>query len=187
MPVVGKTAAEIAARAATFRRLAQIQLEHPDFAALNISFRPETANILAECYFALSEAYKIERLPPGSRTNWIKAAALVAATVCAVNPLRPAGRSDSLEWLYINPQFALLCAYGHARSVFLPDRFDEKRRFYQSFQNVVLPSLAPIIAEGNASNGVFKSTWKITLSDSEKSYLDLLVSSFVLLDESGRV
>ena len=45
MPVVGKTADEIAARAETFRFLAEIQLQQDDFKGLNISFSPESATI----------------------------------------------------------------------------------------------------------------------------------------------
>jgi hypothetical protein len=99
LAVVGKTAEEIAARAETFRQLAETQLQQEDFKSLNIAFRAELAVILAESYFALSEAYKRKRLHRDSRTEWSKAAALVAATVSVINPLRPSGRADNLTWL----------------------------------------------------------------------------------------
>jgi hypothetical protein len=186
LPVVGKTAEEIATRANTFRKLAAIQSLQPDFAALNVAFRPETANILSEGYFALSEGYKRKRLISGSRTEWTKAAALVAATVSVVNPFRPGGRVDDPTWLYINPAFSMLCAYGHAQNIFFARPFDERRRFYQSLQSVRLPCLDPIISEGNVSNGNFTSCWNINVSDAEMSILDALVSLFGIYQQIPR-
>jgi hypothetical protein len=181
LPVVGKTAEEIAARATTFRTLAEIQLRQPDFAALNIACRPRIENVLAEAYFALSEAYKRVRLHGASRTEWVKAGALVAATVSVVNPLRPAGRADQIEWLYVNPAFGMLCAYGHAQNVFAAQEFDERRRLYQTLQSIRLPCLDPIIAEGNVTDGNFQTWWNISLSDGETSMLDAVVTIFNLL------
>jgi hypothetical protein len=181
LPVVGKTAEDIAARAETFRVLADTQLQQPDFAALNIVCRPRAENILAESYFALSEAYKRIRLQDSSLTEWVKAGALVAATVSVVNPLRPSGRADTIEWPYVNPAFALLCAYGHAHRIFTPQAFDERRRLYQALQSIRLPALDPIIAEGNSKNGIFSTNWNITLSAGEVSMLDALVTTFNLL------
>jgi hypothetical protein len=178
---VGKTAADIAARAKTFKVLADIQILQPDFAALNISCDQATMAILAESYFALSEAYKRARLHDSSRTEWVKASALVAATVSVVNPLRPSGRADKIEWLYVNQAFAMLCAYGHAQSIFSEQPFDERRRLYQALQSIRLPCLDPIISEGNVNNGKFHSTWNIVLTPPEISTLDALVTMFNLL------
>jgi hypothetical protein len=145
LTVVGKTAEEVATRAETFQALAELQLEQDDFKTPNIAFVPASASILAECYFALSEGYKRRRLRASSRTEWTKAAALVAATVNVVNPLRPSGRTDDPSWLYVNPAFGMLCAYGHAQHVFLAPPFDEKRRFYQTLQSLRLPCLDPLL------------------------------------------
>jgi hypothetical protein len=141
------------------------------------------ANILAEAYFALSEGYKKKRLNPGARTEWSKAAALSAATVAIVDPLRPAARADTNDplWPYINPLFAMLCAYGHARNMFEWQRFDVKRRVYLALRGIELPSLDPIIQEVRTQNGRFTSTWDLTLSSREMAYLDLLVSVFDFL------
>jgi hypothetical protein len=184
LAVVGKTAEELVARADTFRTLAEIQLDQADFKALNIGFRPESATILAEAYFALSEAYKRKRLHRDSRTEWSKAGALVAATVSVVNPLRPSGRADDPAWIYVNPAFGMLCAYAHAQHVFSARPFDERRRLLQSLQSLRLPCLDPIISEGNATNGNFRSKWEIEISDGEMSQLDALVTSFVLLRQN---
>jgi hypothetical protein len=137
--------------------------------------------ILAEAYFALSEAYKRERLEKESRTEWVKAAALVAAAVCVINPLRPIGRADTIEWLYVNPAFAMLCAYGHAQHIFAAQSFDERRRLYQALQSVRLPCLDPLISEGNVTGGKFTTTWNLKLSAGEISILDALVTAFNLL------
>lgn len=184
MAVVGKTAEDVVARAETFRILAEIQIQQHDFKALNIAFDPASAVILAECYFALSEGYKRKRLHDTSRTEWTKAAALVAATVSVVNPLRPSGRVDDPSWLYINPSFGMLCAYGHARHIFFVRAFDDRRRFYQSLQSLRLPCLDPIIAEGNVTNGKFVSNWTIDISQGEMSQLDGLVTSFAILKQN---
>ncbi len=88
MAVVGKTAGEVSARAQTFSDLAHEQMWHPDFVALDVVFPDGVENILAEVYFALSEAYKRKRLKPGSRTEWTKAAAFTAIAVALVKPLR---------------------------------------------------------------------------------------------------
>jgi hypothetical protein len=181
LPVVGKAAEDVAARAETFRILAAIQLSQPDFAALKIVFSPGIENVLAEAYFALSEAYKRVRLRRDSRTEWVKAGALVAATVSVINPLRPAGRADKIEWPYVNPAFAMLCAYGHAQNIFAAQPFDERRRLYQSLQSIRLPCLDPIIREGNVTNGCFTSYWDLTLLPGEISMLDALVTAFNLL------
>lgn len=172
---------EIAARAETFRTLAEIQLRQPDIAALNIALSRRIESVLAEAYSALREAYKRVRLRGTSRTEWVKASALVAATVSVVNPLRPSGRADKIEWPYVNPSFAMLCAYGHAQNIFTAQPFDEKRRLYQALQSIRLPCLDPIIAEGNVTHGNFHSNWNITLIPGETSMLDALVTNFNLL------
>jgi hypothetical protein len=184
LAVVGKTAEEIAARAETFSALAHAQLWLPEFAALNIHFEPATASILAEAYFAISEAYKRERLKPGSRTEWTKAAALAAATVAIVKPLRPVGAPNDPLWPLINPMFAMTCAYGYVRNMFGAKPFDEKHRMYRALMGLELPSLAALIEEGNATKGKFQSRWEITLSPHEIALLDLLVAYFVQLQEN---
>ncbi|MFZ1920203.1 MAG: hypothetical protein WAU57_01080, partial [Xanthobacteraceae bacterium] len=161
--------------------LARIQLQQPDFAALNIVTVPGVERVLAEAYFALSEAYKRVRLHDASRTEWVKASALVAATVSVVNPLRPGGRADRIEWMYVNQAFGMLCAYGHAQKIFLAQSFDERRRLLQSLQAMRLPCLDPLIAEGNVTNGQFRTAWSLTLSPGEISMLDALVTAFNLL------
>ena len=52
MPVVGKSAAELAERAETFRHLANDQLQQQDFKNANVAFSDASANILAEAYFS---------------------------------------------------------------------------------------------------------------------------------------
>lgn len=178
MPVPGKSAREINARAQLYEDLAREQLSQPDFAALNLAIAPGTSNILAECYFALSEAYKIDANRTGSRTEWVKSAALIATAVSVVNPLRPAGRCDKLEAMYANPAFGLLCAYGHARKIFVEPTFDQRRRLFQALRGARFPSLDAIIAEGNRNNGVLTTTWKLELVSGELSFLKMTVSKF---------
>jgi len=183
LAVVGKTAEEIAARG-NVQAACRDQLQQEDFKSLNIAFGAESAVILAESYFALSEAYKRKRLHRESRTEWSKTAALVAATVSVINPLRPRGRADDPTWLYVNPAFGMLCAYGHAQAVFFARRFDERRRLLQSLQSLRLPCLDPIIAEANATGGRFHSNWQIEISNNEMSQLDALVTAFMLLKQN---
>jgi hypothetical protein len=181
LAVVGKTAGEIATRSQTFAELALEQLQHPDFVAANVSFHQPSANILAEAYFALSEAYKRRRLKSDSRSDWSKAAALTAITICAINPIRPAGPANAPEWPYLNPQFGLFCAHAFSQSVFTLPGFDQQRRLFQSLQSAKLPCLSPLIAEGNVNNGSFTSNWNIAISDNEMAYLDLMITMFVVL------
>jgi hypothetical protein len=181
LAVVGKTAGDIATRSQTFAELAYQQLQQPDFVAANVSFHPPSANILAEAYFALSEAYKRRRLKDDSRSDWSKAAALTAITVSVINPIRPAGPANQPQWPYLNPQFGLLCAHSFSQKVFQLPGFDQQRRLFQSWQSAKLPCLSPIIAEGNANGGNFTSNWEISISDNEMAYLDLMITMFVIL------
>ena len=88
---------------------------------------------------------------------------------------------DRIEWLYVNQAFGMLCAYGHAQSIFMAQPFDERRRLLQSLQAMRLPCLDPVIAEGNTTGGNFKSNWNVALSAGETSMLDALVTAFNLL------
>jgi hypothetical protein len=189
LAVVGKTAQEIATRAETYRVLANIQMAHPDFVQANVAFEPNCANLLAEAYFALSEAYKKRRLKVKSLTDWTKVAALTAVTVSYVRPIRPAGRADSPQWPYLNPAFGLLCAYGLSQTVFEYPEFDQRRRFYQSLEGISLPCLNPVIAEGIATKGNFTSTWDLsgTITDPEIAYLDILVTTVVELIKNNAI
>ncbi len=182
MPVVGKDAAEISARAATFRALAEIQLEHPAVVEANVAFDNGSALLMSEAYFALSEAYKKRRLKGTSRTEWCKAAALVAVSVSIVRPLRPAGPSNEVTWPYLNPNFGMLCAYGHAQEVFFATTFDAKRRLLHSLHSARLPCLDQVIAEANKLRTLV-TQWDLVLSDDELSYLDSLVVEFEALIE----
>jgi hypothetical protein len=103
--------------------------------------------------------------------------------VSVVNPMRPAGSTDDPAWLYINPAFGMLCAYGHAQAVFFARPFDEQRRFFQSFQSLRLPCLDPIIREWQVARA-FHSWWNIEISDGEMSQLDGLVTTFSLLQQN---
>ncbi len=189
MAVAGKTAEEIAARAETFRQFARVQMLQEDFASANVVFDPDCANLLSEAYFALSEAYKKRRLKRESLTDWSKVAALTAVTVSVIKPIRPAGRADKPQWPYLNPAFGLFCAYGLSQAIFEYPEFDQRRRLYQSSQGVSLPCLQPIILEGIHTKGQFTSTWDLEhdISDSEMSYLDMVVTNFVSLIQSHRL
>jgi hypothetical protein len=83
--------------------------------------------------------------------------------------------------MYVNQEFGMLCASGHAQAAFIEQDFDERRRLYQSLQSIRLPCLDPIIREGNAQGGKFTSDWNVALSAAETSQLDALVTTFNLL------
>lgn len=189
MPVSGKTPHDISARAETLKELAYRQLWNPEFVHLDAQFNPKTANILAECYFAMSEAYKREWKLAG-RTEWTKVGALTAATIAVVKPLRPmpgSSKVNDVAWAYFNPSFAMFAAYDGIPGLFFARSFDEQRRVLRALARIEMPSLDPIIAEGNANNGVLTSDWCLTLTTQELSFLDLLVSYFVLLKENERL
>jgi hypothetical protein len=190
LSVVGKTAAEVASRADVLAELAFKQLWQRDFVSLAAEFRRPTSRIMAECYFAMSEAYKRQTLSPGARSEWTKVAALTAATIAVVNPIRPSARAADLgnpAWLYVNPSFAMFAAYDGIPNLFFAKDFDEQRRVLRSLRELRLPSLNPIIVEGVQADGNFTSDWYIDLNSSELSYLDLLISYFVLLKENEEI
>jgi hypothetical protein len=183
LPVRGRTPADIRSRADTLNDLAIRQLWNPRFVELMARFERPAATILSECYFALTEAYKI-RWRLGGRTEWTKVAALTAATIAVVKPLRPSSRSDvsDVRWPYLNPSFAIFAAYDGIPQAFYALDFDEQRRVLRALRDAELRCLRPIIAEGNSTDGKYVTEWSFSFDDPQHcmdaAFLDILISYF---------
>jgi hypothetical protein len=181
LPVKGKQASEIAARAAFFLRMIERQTASEAFRNVEVTYHDLIHSVLAHVYFALSEAYKAEFLKPGSGTDPTKQAALTCAAICAVNPLRPIpGEKVVEEHLYLNPMLAMrsACAViGHT----LPHDFDAARRIYLQAQRFNFPSVKSILDEATINNGEIKTAVAITLTPDEEQCLKGLITFFVNL------
>lgn len=184
MPVVGKTAAEIDARAAYFLRMIELLTGSSAFNHLEIIYHSNVHYVLAHVYFAMSEAYKSEFLNPGTRTDPTKQAALTAAAICAVNPLRPISTSAVVEeHLYLNQMLAMRCACSIIEHPIHQRSFDEQRRIYLQMQRFVFPSVQPILDEAASNNGDIISNISMTLTRDEEQILKGLISLFVVYKE----
>lgn len=185
MPVVGKTSDEVARRAEFFRAIMDIAIASPSFNTLPIGYHPNVPTVLAEVYFAVSEAYKRLYLKPGSRTERVKVVALSVATVAYVSPLRPQdpAHADREELLYLNPMLAMRVATAIIKHPFEKRTPDDQRRFFRALAELDLPCAAPMIEEANSNGGVLTSNWQIDLAAADRSILNLLVSRFTVLDQ----
>jgi hypothetical protein len=183
LPFAQRSTAEVNSRADTISKLANRQLWNPRFVELEAQYNTASGRIVAECYFALTEAYK-QRWGLSGRTEGTKVAALTAAAIAVVKPIRPvpqAKKLDDVQWLYVNPSFAIFAAYDGIAHAFYAQDFDERRRLFRSLQQLSLPCIDPIIAEGNATDGKFTTVWQLDPNHPDLAYLDVLVSYFEAL------
>jgi hypothetical protein len=180
LPVVGKQAADINARAAYFLKMIELLTGSSAFNHLGLQYHSNVHNVLAHVYFAMSEAYKSKFLNPGKRTDPTKQAALTCAAICAVNPLRPLPtEAVHEEHLYINQMLAMRCACTIIEHPIHERSFDEQRRIYLQMQRFVFPSIQPLLDEAAKNNGEIKSEVAIKLTPPEEASLTGLVALFV--------
>lgn len=180
MPVVGKQAADINARAAYFLKMIELLTGSAAFNHLGLQYHSNVHFVLAHVYFAMSEAYKAEFLNPGKRTDPTKQAALTCAAICAVNPLRPIPtEAVHEEHLYVNQMLAMRCACSILDYPIQDLSFDEMRRICLHMRPFTFPSVKPVLDEAAANNGEIKSNLAIGLTTQEKQTLKGLVALFV--------
>jgi hypothetical protein len=180
VPFAKRPAAEVSSRADTIKELAIQQLWNPRFVQLEAEYRPVSGKITAECYFALTDAYKA-RWGLTGRTEATKVAALTAAAIAVVKPIRPvaaAKKLDDIQWPYVNPSFAIFAAYDGIPHAFYAHDFDEQRRVLRSLRDLTLTCVNPIIEEGNRTDGNFVTVWELDHNHPDLAYLDILVSYF---------
>jgi hypothetical protein len=181
LPVVGKTAADIDARAAFFLGMIEKLTSSSAFSSLGIVYHSNIHNILAHVYFALSEAYKGKFLNDGKGTNPTKQAALACAAICAVNPLRPVpGEEVREEHIYMNQMLAMRCACAIINHPVYLRSFDEQRRIYLQMQRYSFPSVRTILDATIANNGYISSNIAISLTPDEEVIVKSLISLFVV-------
>lgn len=183
MPVVGKTADELRERARFFQHAIDRVCALPPYSDGALLYHPRIGETLATCYFALSEAYKRRRLPPGARSHPSKIAALTTVTIAAVQPLRvrEPNAVESEEFLYANPILAMRCGCSIVAHPFHKASFDHRRRFYKMFAEVSIPSIDAIIQESNEKDSNITTLWNIDLSRAELAFLDSKVTMFEVL------
>jgi hypothetical protein len=182
VPVAGVSSQDILARAGFFEAAIEVALASPAFVGVPLFHHPRIPVVLAESYFALTEAYKYHHLQPGKRTEEIKQAALTAATICVVKPLRPQhGAAATEEMIYCNQMLAMRAACAIVEHPFGSRAFDERRRFYRAIGDFALPAIAPLIAEANANNGELTTEFSFDLSLRERHDLNMLINMFAVL------
>ncbi len=187
MPVIGKQAADITARAAFFEMMIELLTGSSAFNHLEIQYHSNVHNVLAHVYFALSEAYKAEFLNLGKGTDPTKQAALTCAAVCAVNPLRPLPtEAVHEEHIYINQMLAMRCACAIIDHPIQNLTFDEQRRIYLQMERFKFPSVQVILDEAAANKGEIKSNVAIELTPTEQAHLKGLIALFVAYKGLGR-
>lgn len=184
MAVVGVAAEDIVARANYFKQMLDIELASPALRDAELFYHESMPDILAQCYFAISQAYKKIYLAEGHRTDTSKRAALTCAAIVAVCPIRQDPDSNSeekaAEAAYANPMLAMRCSCSIVNHPFHKRPFDDRRRIYRAFFGFALPSIEPILAEARANNGKIISDWEISLAPEEETLLNLLVDDFVM-------
>lgn len=184
MPVNGVTAADIAVRASFFAKATELLLEGPAFSGCLVEVHLGIHSVIAEGFFALADAYERHHLKPGKKIEPVKQAALTCAVVCAISPLRPtAALVEEEELLYINPMLAMRAACSVIGHPFDKRAFDERRRHYRMVGSLRLPSLAPLIAEANANDGVLSSDFSFDLAMDERHRLNGLINYFTVLND----
>lgn len=180
LPVVGKQAADITARAAYFQKMIELLIGSSAFNHLEIQYHSNVHNVLAHVYFAMSEAYKSEFLNTGSRTDPTKQAAITCAAICAVNPLRPLPtEAVHEEHLYINQMLGMRCGCAIINHPIQNLTFDAQRRIYLQMQRFQFPSIKPLLDEAAANNGEIKSTVSVKLTPAEEATLKGMIALFV--------
>lgn len=182
MPVVGKTALEISARADFFKTAIDIQLAAPAMHGLDLGYHPLMPGILAHAYFAVSEAYKKQYLYPDKQTDPTKQAALTCAAIAFIKPLRPPdSRIQREEYIYVNAMLAMRAACGIVEHPFHQRDFDSQRRFYKQLNLLELPNMASIMSEAAANGGEIKGNVQVSLTRHEEYQLNSLINMFVVL------
>jgi hypothetical protein len=184
VPVVGKTAAELARRAEYFERTLGHFIQSALLRGLTIDYHPKVHNLLSHAYFGLSEAYKGEFLYPDKGTDPTKQAAITCATIATIRPLHaPQPDITNEEYIYMNQMLAIRCGCAIVEHPFHTRAWADRWRFYKMLERLDLPCLRPMIDEAVANNGDLKTQFVFKLSTDEEFKLKSLVNLFVTLKD----
>jgi hypothetical protein len=182
VPVVGKTALDISARAAFFKDAIETQIRAPAMQGLGLVYHDRMPEILAHAYFAMSQAYKRTFLYPDKQTDPTKQAALTCAAFAFIKPLRPPdARIQREEYIYVNAMLAMRAACAIVEHPFHTRDFDSQRRFFKQLDLLDLPNVTSIMNEAAANGGEIKGNLQITLTRQEEYQLKSLINMFVVL------
>ncbi len=189
MSVPSRSAEELTERSAYFKHILDLQCGSSLFRLSPIEYHVSMPEILAHVYFCLTDAYKQKHLHIGHRTDLAKRAAIKAATIAYVAPLRPPPgvnippQDDSFEgslYRYANPMLAMRAASSVVAHPFHKRPFDDRRRVFNALAGLKFASVDPILAEARTNEGLITSAWTINITPQEESNIGLLVDQFIL-------
>jgi hypothetical protein len=175
-----------------------INRESPVSAALVVT--PNSGFLVANCYFLISDAYKIRRGMSASKTHPYKVAAFVVAAVMAVRPIRITTPSNvtQLAHAFANQQCGMRAAESLLGFDLTSLDGDFLRRMYASvFELVELPCLSHYISSfdnhfGTSAGVAFEQieaaipyrNFNLQFSDYELKILEMLVNQFATLEKA---
>jgi hypothetical protein len=118
-----------------------------------VTEHPAAGFLVANCYFLLSDAYKLRRGMEDSRTHKYKVAALTAATIMALRPIRISGSVVvSVQVAFANQQCCMRAAEALLGLDMERIEADFLRRLYASvLDRIELPCLAKYLAAFEAA------------------------------------
>ncbi|RWQ16068.1 hypothetical protein [Mesorhizobium sp.] len=145
----------------------------------------EAALSTAEAYFLVNEAYKARRQNQGHRTQPTKVAALTAAVIATVNPLRPeqALSEPNLVSTYANPLFALRLGCNIIQHPLHRSPWNRLQWFCDNLRDDPLTCLDGYLELVRSGKRVIGSDFDIDLSPNELKRLEGRVGFFDVLSE----
>lgn len=164
----------------------------------SVSSHPAAGSLVANCYFLVSDAYKLRRGMQNSLTHKYKVAALTAATIMALRPIRVTGTIvTSLQVAFANQQCSMRAAEALLGLDLEKIDADFLRRLYASvLDRVELPSLQIYLSAFEAAFNPpraltfeeieqalpFDAHNVLELSDDELACLEGLINQFATLE-----
>jgi hypothetical protein len=132
-----------------------------------VTEHPAAGFLVANCYFLVSDAYKLRRGMEDSRTHKYKVAALTAATIMALRPIRISSNVVvSVQVAFANQQCCIRAAQGLLGLDLERVDADFIRRLYASvLDRVELPCLAKYLA---AFEAAFTPPRRVTFEEVER-------------------
>jgi hypothetical protein len=172
-------------RADFFVAEAQQQCSTPRFAQYEFGLSRENAELLAEAYFLVNEAFKERRQEPGRRTQPPKIAAITCVVVATLNPLRPKRppASATVETLYANPMFAMRLGCSIVGHPFHRRSWVEHMWFCDGLRSLSMPCLHRYIEAARNETRVLGAPYELDLSSDELRHIESRVGLFTVLGD----
>ena len=163
----------------------------------SVSSHPAAGLLVANCYFLVSDAYKLRRGMQNSLTHKYKVAALTAATIMALRPIRVTNNIvTSVQVAFANQQCSMRAAEALLGVDLEKIDADFLRRLYISIlDRVELPCLQKYLSAFEAAfspprpltfeeieQALPFDTHNVQLSDDELACLEGLINQFATLE-----